>query len=208
MFQGHIIRCQSTESDRLPEDAYLTAGDLKRRGWTDRLIKMFLGSPDRTLPNPHVKSGSPKRLYLASRVEAIEQNGTEFREQRSRSQSYSQRIRSKAGEKRAALTDLSAAIILPDMTLPFEQIVNRAREKQRESVFYASQPVFRVALDILLDTMKSLEWELDEFMYHSGVRDARRLLRRRMLAHIIDNYPDLAEVARVRAAEEDGGTEG
>lgn len=56
--------------------------------------------------------------------------------------------------------------------------------------------------------MKPLEWNLDEYMYHSGIREASRLLRRRMLAHIIEHYPVLADAAKSRAAKEDGNTDG
>jgi hypothetical protein len=42
---------------------------LKARGWTDSLIKMFLGNPDMLARNPHYASASEMRLYLLERVE-------------------------------------------------------------------------------------------------------------------------------------------
>lgn len=53
-------------------DAYLTVPALKTRGWTDALVRTFLGEPDRTTTNPHYRSGPPMRLYLRARVESSE----------------------------------------------------------------------------------------------------------------------------------------
>ncbi len=110
-------------------------------------------------------------------------------------------------ERMVHLEVLVRAIPIPELTLPFVEMLNQAAEKQKGSLFFVSQPILRVALDVLLDTMKSLAWHLDDFMWHSGIRDARNLLRRRMLAHIIDYYPELAEVAKERVTEEDGSSE-
>jgi hypothetical protein len=53
---------------------YITPARLKsERGWTDGLIKKFLGQPDKTAPNPHYSSGgAPMRLYLRVRVDEAE----------------------------------------------------------------------------------------------------------------------------------------
>jgi hypothetical protein len=40
------------------------------------------------------------------------------------------------------------------------------------------RPESELALDYLVGTMKSLDWHLDEFAYQSGIREARKLLRR------------------------------
>lgn len=45
---------------------------LKGRGWTEKLIKMFLTDPCKVVPNPHYKSASPMRLYKLSKVEQCE----------------------------------------------------------------------------------------------------------------------------------------
>ncbi len=73
--------------------AYLSASELRARGWTDRLIRMFLVTPDRTVPNPRRYGGRPMRLYRLDRVVVIEEGNAEFASQRSRSDSYSSRIK-------------------------------------------------------------------------------------------------------------------
>jgi hypothetical protein len=57
-----------------PTDTHISISTLKaERGWTDRLIKTFLGEPDRTAPNPvYSKAGAPMRLYAMRRIEAAE----------------------------------------------------------------------------------------------------------------------------------------
>jgi hypothetical protein len=52
---------------------HITPARIKsERGWTDSLIKTFLGEPDNTAPNPHYRSGPRMRLYLLARVETAE----------------------------------------------------------------------------------------------------------------------------------------
>ena len=55
---------------------YGNAAQLKRRGWTDKLINDLLGAPDRTAPNPVYRSAARMRLYQRQRVEAAEQHPT------------------------------------------------------------------------------------------------------------------------------------
>lgn len=51
----------------------VSVAGLKARGWTDGLIRTFLGEPDRLARNPHYSSaGAPMRLYLLQRVEDAE----------------------------------------------------------------------------------------------------------------------------------------
>lgn len=53
--------------DKKPE--YLSTLKLKERGWTDGMIRRFLGEPDATRPNPHYKCAAPMKLYELKRVE-------------------------------------------------------------------------------------------------------------------------------------------
>ena len=60
----------------------ITKSRLKsERGWTDRLLKMFLPRPDLVKPNPNYMSGPPMQLFDLARVEAIEM-AEEFKAQR------------------------------------------------------------------------------------------------------------------------------
>lgn len=48
------------------------APGLKRRGWTEAMIRDLLGEPDVLADNPHYKSAAPRRLWLLRKVEAAE----------------------------------------------------------------------------------------------------------------------------------------
>jgi hypothetical protein len=50
----------------------LTTASLRERGWTDAMIRDYLGEPDATRPNPRYSSAAPMKLYLAERAEAAE----------------------------------------------------------------------------------------------------------------------------------------
>ena len=53
-------------------EPYLTMAGLRERGWTDAMIREYLGEPDATRPNPRYWSAAPMRLYLAERAEAAQ----------------------------------------------------------------------------------------------------------------------------------------
>lgn len=57
---------------------------LKERGWTAALVKRFLGDPDGFKANPYYRNAAPQKLYLSSRVQAIEQTEL-FRDHRTKS---------------------------------------------------------------------------------------------------------------------------
>ncbi len=55
----------------IPE-GYLTMSGLRERGWTDAMIRDYLGDPDATRPNPRYWSAAPMKLYLADRAATAE----------------------------------------------------------------------------------------------------------------------------------------
>jgi hypothetical protein len=50
----------------------LTMAGLRERGWTDAMIRDYLGEPDATRPNPRFRTAAPMKLYLAERADAAE----------------------------------------------------------------------------------------------------------------------------------------
>jgi hypothetical protein len=61
------------------EPEFLTASKLKERGWTDALIRKFLGMPDNYAANFVYPGGAPVRLYRLDRISTIE-GSEEFRQ--------------------------------------------------------------------------------------------------------------------------------
>jgi hypothetical protein len=71
--------------DRYPSHIRGKSG-LKRRGWTDRQINLYLPEPDASEPNPHHEFGKPMGLYCIRRVECLERQwgiGSEVPQQQS-----------------------------------------------------------------------------------------------------------------------------
>ena len=55
------------------KEKYIThSALLKERGWTEKLVKMFLNEPCMTRDNPYYKKASPMKLYRLERVEISE----------------------------------------------------------------------------------------------------------------------------------------
>src|SRR5258706_14704500 len=50
----------------------MTAGELRRHGWTGALIRRFAGPADHLAVNPHHPGGPAMRLYERARIEAVE----------------------------------------------------------------------------------------------------------------------------------------
>lgn len=182
---------------------YLSIKELLARGWTKRLITLFLIKPDKTEPNPYQTGGLPKGLFLLTRVEQAERSQA-FGDEQSKSSIYSQRLSVGAQTKRTQLNAIANEIALPELATPFKDLMAEAVSRRNGIAAPRPTPEVQVALDILLDTMKSLEWHLDPFMWHPGIRHARKLLRSRMLAHIIDHYPALTAAAREREEQDKG----
>ena len=59
--------------DKKPE--YITPTGLRgKRGWTDTMIKILLGTPDKTAQNPHYRRAPEMKLYLLDRVIEAEES--------------------------------------------------------------------------------------------------------------------------------------
>jgi hypothetical protein len=57
---------------------YISKTGLKQRGWTDRAIDIYLSQSDKEVKNPHYAKAPPMKLYLISRVDAVE-NSIEYK---------------------------------------------------------------------------------------------------------------------------------
>jgi hypothetical protein len=188
------------------EEATVSTRDLLRRGWSKRLIARYLDAPDKALRNPYIASGAEKRLYLLARVEKIECQPT-FIAARERSAKYSKRLKETAKSSREAMLAYVESLVLPRLTLRFSEIMEQARERKKRHPDLLQRAETQVALDILLGILKPLDWHLDSFAWHAGVRDARIRLRQRMLAHIATTYPRLDSAAKIRISQLDGNAD-
>ena len=110
---GHPSVAAATET-------YLTVAGLRGRGWTDAMIREYLGEPDATRPNPRYWSAAPMKLYLTERAEAAEAS-PEWAERKTHGDRRRAAGVAAADRKRAETealarqlaADLTASLVLP-----------------------------------------------------------------------------------------------
>src|SRR5262245_369595 len=101
---------------------FITPAGIRERGWTNGLIRDFLGEPDKTVCNPHYSSaGSPMKLYNLDKVSAVE-NTPEFITAKTKAVA-----RSVAAKKTAAIArdKLLAQVESMNITVQINKIVFR-----------------------------------------------------------------------------------
>lgn len=189
-------------------DTFYDFAALRERGWTKRLIQRFLGEPDQMPRIVGSQSGRPQNLYSAKRVAQVELSDQEFIAEKGRTELYARRLKGVQGAKKQNLAAMVNTMTMPDLGLQVEELLLQAEKKREADENLALVTKERVALEILLASMKPLAWRLEIFQGHAGIRDARILLLKRMLAHIVTRYPPLSETAKKYADESAGaGTE-
>lgn len=185
-------------------NAYYTVTELKQRGWTRRLIERFLGTSDSQTQNPHFKRGRPMRYFETQRVHHAE-SGQDFEEETEVSLYRKQAAQKVVLEKTQALVDLAATA---DPALPGWS----AQELDAQAYQIFGNPVDELALNraqisALMQFCSSCEWMLDDYFWHPGIRAARLVIRRKVLAKIIQAYPHLNDLALDWAKKEKGNAE-
>jgi hypothetical protein len=189
---------------------YISASDLKRRGWRPGLIKKLMPLADDRLPNPHYPNAAPMKMYLLERVVMIE-SCDEFTRMMKRAERQGQVLLQCFTKKRDALAGLAGNIEIPDFKISEDDLFRRAAlEFEMRSILKLPENSSiliehkKIAIDILLELQEPILWALDDFYQHQGIREARKILRRRILAKIIATFSTLKEESLARAIEESG----
>jgi hypothetical protein len=180
----------------------MTVVQLIDRGWTQRLIKMFLGKEDL---RAWLGQGRATCLYKVSRILETESSNAAFQEELRLSQSRSKNAqqRGQLDQKKQRVLNLAAAMPLPELPLPFPEMLKRAWLANNGAATTSE----RVALDFLLVTMDSLGRSLQLYAGHPGVREAREKLKTRYLEHIRERYPLLSgEIDQMLSTQKEAQT--
>lgn len=209
----------SGRSTRKDAPRYITPTGLRgKRYWTDRMIRDYLGEPDKVAPNPHYRNGAPMRLYRLDRVEAIEATlDTDAmrvdRERRSAAAKSGAATRKENVPTRAAACDLEC-----DFGDPLEEVRlagavanEEIREYHREEYeAYVGRcrrrgekpsprrgprhPGVAAADRWAVNCLRHERTAYDRLRYELGDA-ARRILRRRVHGEISRAYPELRAAA-------------
>ena len=207
-----VSRLRSEHYDR---KLLFSAPELKTRGWTYSGIGRFLAKSDDTRPNPYYSSsGGLMRLYLISRVKAIERT-LEWQEWLI--ESY-QRKRSAARgvtTKERKLLNYVARIKIKVPIMTPEDLVNRAiahyndlwcDTEKRANASGSPEFLARIQVNYLRHELTRYEQHLDKIAGKTGAHEARTDLRFKIYGAIGRAYRHLtAECDRQsieRAADE------
>ena len=190
--------------EKKPE--YLSKPKLKERGWTDGMVRKFLGEPDATRPNPHYKCAAPMGLYDVKRVEKVERSAkfkAEMEKLAGRKQSAQKAVKTKM--QKAIEYARTVEIHVP--TMDYEKAVKNAclsyndfheylwMERGHEYTPAApdSDPDFlrRITMNYLRHECTSYEQQLYELFGKTGVHEAHDILQQRINDEICRVYPEL-----------------
>jgi hypothetical protein len=182
---------------------YITKSTLQERGWTETLIRKFLGGADTTKPNPHYRKAAPTQLYTLVRVEAAEKTA-EWQESKRATEQRQESAKKAVETKRERLLDaiMLSKIhipILPETTLTHQACDNyNALQLSRANIVADARPgdnaefLERITVNYLRHCLTSYEEELAEIYGKVGVREAYRLISNKVYCAIAEAYPHLA----------------
>jgi hypothetical protein len=192
---------------------YYRLSELKQFGWTDGLIKNYLGEADRTTKNPVYSSKARMKLYLIERVNAIVTNHSltpileatlATRNKRSLSA-----IRASQVKSENLLNEIkNITIIIPKYD--YAELVDLACEDynslqwQRSRSNWAATSnsetdfLYRIIHNYLRHEESSYEDLIDQLFGKVGKEEAYEILRRKVTEEIDRVYPDLLDYLNAR----------
>ncbi|MEX0167574.1 hypothetical protein [Streptomyces sp. LMG1-1-1.1] len=202
---------------------YVTFAGVRRRGWTDAMVRDLLGTPDVQGRDPRRWSLTPVRLYLLARVETVERT-PEFAETSVLSPARSAAAGAYAERRRSAVLAAIRAEPIEVPRLPGPELERRAVRHRHlltgrmtgrspsappPSAPPAGAPgvppvgsLVRWQVSYLRHALSRYEALLDGLYGATGRGEAERLLRRRLYESIAAAYPALAAECRRRIAVE------
>lgn len=168
------------------------------------MVATLLGKPDSQAQNPHIGFGRPMRLFAQRRVLDAEKEDR-FATAHAKAKLTSTLAKMRFIHKAAFLVDLSKSLEIVVPALSYAEL--RKLTETEFGIVSDCNIQTENELSLLISQSKQPEWDLDAYYWHQGIRQARKTLRQRVLAKIIETYPSLANAALARARLEIGSTE-
>ncbi|MEU0405090.1 hypothetical protein ABZ318_33740 [Streptomyces sp. NPDC006197] len=193
---------------------YVSLAGVRRRGWTDAMVRDLLGTPDVQGRDPRRWSLAPVRLYLLARVETVERT-PEFAETAALCRARASAAGIHAERRRAAVLAAIRAEPIEVPRLPRPELEQRA--VRHRHLLGARSPgpdpaaarggtpagaLVRWQVSYLRHALSRYESLLDGLYGEAGRGEAERLLRRRLYEAIAAAYPSLARECHRRIAVE------
>lgn len=187
---------------------YLTKAKLKEKGWTDGMVKKFLGEPDMTKPNPYYKSAAPMGLYDIKRVAKVERSA-KFKEELEKSSGRKQSAQKAVKTKKDKAVEYAKMVEVHLPQMDYNKVLEMAcdsyngwHQYDRNGFpnvnFIPADPLLsdeeflqRIATNYLRHECTSYEKELYKLFGKTGVHEAHDILQKRINAEIVKTYPQL-----------------
>lgn len=184
---------QSEKVDRI------TLSTLKsERGWTDALVRKYLGEPDATAPNPRYRNaGSPMRLYDVDRVAKMERDPN-FMDDYEKARERSARASKVAGRKRDELVSAIERVEIEIPVLPMDSLIQEAIDHYEGRNWGCVQDdapkdfLERITVNFVRHGLINYDAFLSGLRKRIGRHQAYCILKRRVLEKTATLYPALA----------------
>jgi hypothetical protein len=182
----------------------ITLSEVKKRGWTDGLMKSFHLEPDLLARNPVYKCASPMKLYLLSHVEELERSPEfieAFEKMRGTREKLSVKATARMDKLRKELFEYIDGVVikLPNLTQDkmYVKAINAynnlwwSREEYDKVASIDSPKEFldRISLNYLRHECTQYEKELEGLFGKVGVHEGYFRLKARVNSEIISKYP-------------------
>jgi hypothetical protein len=179
----------------LTTTGYLNGKELAARGWTEAMVRDFLGSPDHVVIRPNFPNAAPMLQFALSRIDAAE-GTTEFVNRLEVAARRSAAARKAWDRRREELLRLVAADQVPIPRLAPDVLADRAvrHSDAREAVNAGKvngNTLNRWKVNYLRYELIRFDATIEGLFGQAGRAAAEKLMRRRTLETIARTYPDL-----------------
>jgi hypothetical protein len=173
---------------------YVSGSELKRRGWTEKMIDVLLGKPDSTQANPYYRHAAQMNLYRIERVKYTESTPGFFIAKENAEKRKMSSCRA-IETKREGARNWARSVFIQVPSLDREETVRNAIKTYNESHFSqaSNDSDWRTLREITLTYIrhKMTDYEsLLEIMHGTiGVDSASDIIQERVQAKIIEVNP-------------------
>lgn len=188
------------------EEKLISVFAIKQRGWSDSMVKKFLGEADKLIPNPHYKCAAPMRLYNEQRVIAVE-SSTEFASYKAKYSSRKVSAEKALKTKRDKAIAYAQSISVDVPVLEWDNVLYCAINAYNDFHDYMghdydragewSDPQFlaRICRNYLRHECTDYDDHLDKMYGLVGVQEAHDIIQKKINDRINELYPEILRLA-------------
>lgn len=198
--------CLVMKTNTVDYKPVLSISKIKERGWTETMVRKFLGDPDGQKENPFYRKAAPMKVYLEERVIAAEQTLDFIAAQQKlveRKIAADKAVQTKK-EKAMAFAN-SIEITIPVM--PWDEVLKNAIKSYNDfhSDLYfhrgydftpadtSSDPDFlaRICTNNIRHECTNYEHQIHRMFGKVGVQEAHDIIQKRINEKILQIYPQI-----------------